>query len=103
MGFKNINCKLGTMKKIVDWVICPVSNQEAHLVTIQSDKRIARIDLNTKKGILSAAGRPYFMDLLAIRGATSIDVSDEIINELKAIGTYKKNEEITPGFIVNAG
>lgn len=100
MGFKKIDCKLGTMRKVVDWVICPVSNQEAHIVTIQSDKRIARIDLNTKKGTLSTKGS-YFIDLMAIRGAVQIDVSDEIIEELKTIGNYKPNEEIAKGFIVN--
>jgi len=91
------------MKKVVDWVICPVSNQEAHIVTIQSDKRIARINLNAKRAILSAAGRCYFIDLMSIRGATMVDVSDAIIDELKAIGNYKKNEEVVPGLIVNAG
>jgi hypothetical protein len=45
--FQNITCKLGNMKKAQDFTVCPVSSNAPHEVTIQSDKRIAKIDLNT--------------------------------------------------------
>ena len=83
--FKSIECKLGNMRKVVRWVICPVSTASDNEVYIQSERRIAKIDLNTKKAILSkSTEQNYFHALSPCLGASVVDVPDSIINELSS-------------------
>lgn len=52
--FNHINGKLGNMRKSVEWLIYPrQENGNLNDIFIQSNKRIARINLETKKAVLS--------------------------------------------------
>lgn len=79
----SIVCKLGNMRKEVDWSIYPVT--DPNLIMIQCDKRIARINMTTGKAMLSdgKGGHNGFMKLAPMFGAVEVDVSAEIVEELK--------------------
>lgn len=83
--FLNITCKLGNMKKPQQFVLYPTSAEDT-AVTIQSDKRIARIDLDTGKGLLSdgKGGHQGHAKLFPAAGAMIIDAA-HIIPELKKL------------------
>jgi hypothetical protein len=85
--FLKITAKLGNMKKAQEFVVCPVSNTAPHEVTIQSDKRIARVNLNTGKAMLSSGkgGHQGFMQLSPALGAVEVDVTPELIEQLKPL------------------
>jgi hypothetical protein len=80
--------KLGNMRKAADFVIYPPKSDNPNIVTIQSDHRIATIDLTTHKGILSKAiqGGAYFAHLNKFLGATEIEVPQEVIDIIKTQG-----------------
>jgi hypothetical protein len=71
------------MRKVADFVIYPLKPGQP--VTIQSDNRIASVNLETKKAWLSngKGGHQGFMKLQPILGAVEVDVPDEVIEELK--------------------
>lgn len=85
--FKNFTAKLGNMRKAVEFVICPVSNASPNEVYIQSDKRIAKVDLTTGKGILSngKGGHNGFMHLSPVLGAVEIVFPAEVLAEIKRL------------------
>jgi hypothetical protein len=78
--------KMGNMRKSVDWTVYPCK-PDAPDVTIQSDARIAQIDLATGKALLSKAcpNGAYFVDLNPIRGATVVDVPADLLDAVKKI------------------
>lgn len=86
MGFRfqNLTIKLGNMKRAQEFTVCPVSNVAPHLVTIQSDKRIARIDLETGKAVLSdgKGGHQGFAKLMPFLGAKEVDVPADVLEEV---------------------
>lgn len=99
--FRSVTCKLGNMRKAVEFTIYP-RDAGNPVVQIQSDSRIAQINLETGKGVLSK-GRPggaYNIDLLAIRGATAIEVPQQVIDDIKAQGEYKVGEHLGGGVYV---
>ena len=83
--FRKIDGKLGNMRKSVDWVVCHVSNDSPNERTIQSDKRIARINLDTGKAMLSdgKGGHPGFHKLAKFAGAVEVDCPQDILDQLK--------------------
>jgi hypothetical protein len=100
--FQNITVKLGNMRKAQEFTVCPVSNQEPHLVTIQSDKRIAKIDLNTGKAMLSdgKGGHQGFMKLLPFMGATEVDVPKETLDELHRLHQRVRDQQQPDGSVI---
>jgi len=52
MKFRDITLKLGNMRAAQEFTMYP-NNPTDTVITIQSDKRIARIDLTTGNGIIS--------------------------------------------------
>ncbi len=80
---RQINFKIGNMRRAVDWVVCPRPTNvgpEYNRLFVQSDKRALSIDLETKKGMLSnGKGHPGFHSTMKILGAIEVDVPDEII------------------------
>jgi hypothetical protein len=100
--FQNITVKLGNMRKAQEFTVCPVSNQEPHLVTIQSDKRIAKIDLNTGKAMLSdgKGGHQGFMKLLPFMGATEVDVPGDVVERLKQLSQNVKDQQQPDGSVI---
>ena len=82
--FQSVIAKLGNMKKAQDFTICPVSTNEPDQITIQSDKRIAQVNLTTKKVILSdgKGGHQGFLKLLPILGAKEYDCPQDVIDQI---------------------
>lgn len=83
--FRNITGKLGNMRKAVEWTVYSADNAEDIFRTIQCDKRIAKVNLETKKVVLSdgKGGHQGFFKLNKIMGAIEYDCPQEIIDQLK--------------------
>lgn len=92
---KRFTAKLGNMRKAKDWIVYP--RDENPTVIVQCNDRIAAINPETKKAILSkSTTNPGFIYLNPKLGATVIDVPEEII--ALALGAEPKpGEEIGPG------
>jgi len=87
MGFQSVTGKLGNMRKIVDWTVCPVNTGEGIMV-IQSSRRIAKIDTKTGKAVLSkSANYPIYMMLNEFMGAKECDCPQDIIDQLNDLET----------------
>jgi hypothetical protein len=95
MSFTNVKGKMGNMRKEADWVVYPQSNPGSRTVTIQCDKRIAKVDLTTGKAILSSGkgGHQGFIMLDPLMGATLVECSPEILEQLRAIESKKQLPE----------
>jgi len=78
--FKEINAKLGNMRKAADWTIYP-HNDNGNIV-IQSDTRICKFDPTTGKGVLSrnVPNGAYFHHLNKFLGAIDVVVPREVID-----------------------
>lgn len=87
MRFKDITAKLGNMRKEVSWVLYPQEQSKPNEIIIQCDARIALIDLEKKKGLLSSGkgGHNGFVHLQPALGAKVVDVPDNIIEQLKKL------------------
>jgi len=87
MGVKNVTGKLGNMRKAVEWVLYPQTADEPHIVIIQSERRIAQVNLTTGLAVLSTGkgGHNGFMHLSPALGATSVNVPPEMLAELKRL------------------
>ena len=85
MSIKKVQAKLGNMRKAVEWVLYPQKLEALHLVVIQSDKRIAEVNLTTGKAKLSTGkgGHNGFAHLSREMGAIEVVVPPEILNELR--------------------
>jgi hypothetical protein len=103
--FQNFTAKLGNMKKAQEFTVCPVSNTEPHLVTVQSDKRIARIDLTTGKAMLSdgKGGHPGFHKLLPMCGAVEVDVAPDVLDEVRRLSDNVKAQQAPDGSVQLTG
>ncbi len=91
--------KLGPMRKAKDWVVYPRKTGESKLV-LQCDDRIALIDPDTKKGLLSkSCNYPGFAMLSTALGAKVIEVADEVVAQALA-AQPRSGDEIGPGVYV---
>jgi hypothetical protein len=96
---KRLTIKLGSMRKAKDWVVYPRETGESKLV-LQCDDRIALIDPDTRKGVLSKSCRnPGFMMLSTALGATPIEVPDEVVAQALTLQP-RGGDEIGPGVYV---
>jgi hypothetical protein len=93
---KTLIFKLGNMRKAQDWVIYPKDVNKPDELIIQSDNRIAKVNLTTKKALLSDSkgGHQGFIKLNEGLGAKEVDVSEEIIALLTEQG-----KKITTGSV----
>lgn len=83
MAWTTLIGKMGNMKKSVEWIVCPTGNKPDRIM-IQSDKRIAEVNLTTGKAILSnGKGHPGFAALSKMMGAIEVDCPNEILEKLK--------------------
>lgn len=91
-----IEAKLGNMRKAQEFIVYPFAEGEVEF-KIQSDQRIARINIETGKGVLSKgrSNGAYGIDLMPIRGAMEIDVPAEIAEKLKGLAPTGKQVQIT--------
>lgn len=84
--FRHVTGRFPGMRKDQEFTICPGSEETPHLITIQSDKRIARVNTETSKTIISdgKGGHQGFAKLNAFLGAKTIDtpkwLSDQLAN-----------------------
>jgi hypothetical protein len=86
MGIQSVTGKMGNMRKAQSWVIYPRNNSDQREVTIQCDNRIARVNLDTGKAILSdgKGGHQGFMKLQPMLGAVEVDCPQDMLDQLKA-------------------
>lgn len=100
--FQNLTVKLGNMKKPQQFTVCPVSNAQPNEVIIQSDKRIARINMETGKAMLSdgKGGHQGFHKLHGIMGAVEIDVPADVLAQLKPLVANVKAQQAPDGSVV---
>jgi hypothetical protein len=84
--FKSVNGKFKGQRKVFRWTVCPVSNAKENERYIQCKSRIARVNIETGKAILSksVSGGAYFVHLNAAMGAKEVECPEDIINQLKA-------------------
>jgi hypothetical protein len=103
--FQTLTVKLGNMRQAQEFTVCPVSNTEPHLVTIQSDKRIARIDLNTGKGVLSdgKGGHQGFHKLMPFLGAKEVDVPVDVLEQLRKLSDNVEAQQNPDGGVTILG
>ena len=83
---KEIQCKLGNMRKAVGWVVYPPSRTSDGTLLIQSDHRICQFNPETRKGMLSKHQANYatFLHLSKMMGATEVEVPQEVVDMAKA-------------------
>lgn len=81
--FMHVFGKMGNMKKAVEWIIYPLDANTPNERLIQSDKRIARVNLETKQAILSSGKKGNgFLALSPVFGAIKVDVPADILTQL---------------------
>lgn len=88
--FRKVTGALGNMRKPVEWVIYPDrkpdgSRRGGRVVLIQSDNRIAAVDLDTGDAVLSdgKGGHPSFQRLSTLLGATKCICPSELLEQLR--------------------
>lgn len=79
--------KLGNMRKPVEWTVYPSRKQGERVVIIQSDKRIAAVNLDTGDTVLSdgKGGHPGFLKLSTLLGATKCMCPSELMEQLQQL------------------
>ena len=90
MAFQNVIGKIGNMRKVQDWVIYPLKSEQQVTRMIQCENRIAEVNLETGKVMLSdgKGGHQGFMKLSKALGAKEYDCPADILEQLK--GTQKQ-------------
>jgi hypothetical protein len=83
--FIDVIAKLGNMRKPQEFVVYPHNFTLPHLVILQSDKRIASVNLTTSVVTLSdgKGGHQGFWKLNAIAGAVAFPAPAEFLATLK--------------------
>lgn len=83
-GFQSVTGKFKGMRKEVEWTVYPHDKGATEHI-IQSSKRIARVNLDTGKAILSKAGKSHFAGLSDMMGADIVPAPKDIIDQLKKL------------------
>lgn len=104
-NFRHVTGKLANMRKPQEFTICPVSSDSPHIVTIQSDKRIARFDRETGKVMVSdgKGGHQGFHKLNAFCGAKEYDAPQWLIDQIQEqLGDVKSeaSKELTGPVVI---
>lgn len=82
-GFQHVTGKLGNMRKAAEWTVYG-AKEGATKRTIQCKGRIAEIDLETGKAMLSSGKKGNgFVALSPFLGATEVDCCPSILQQLK--------------------
>ena len=90
--FRDVTAKLGTMRKPAEFSICEGGGSNQTEIMLQSEKRIAKVNLETGKVIVSdgKGGHPGFHKL---NGAKEYDCPAELLEQLKTSVDEKPIEE----------
>lgn len=92
MSFKQITGRLGNMRKDVEWVIYPRQGVKvagtwapSDVVIIQSDRRIAAVNLETGATVLSdgKGGHQGFLKLQTALGGAQCECPEYMLNQLR--------------------
>lgn len=88
MGFKSVFGKFDGMRKAVDWTVYPGCLQDGKTAKIQSDKRMASINLETMTAWVSNGkdSTNNFMGTNAFCGGKQVPVPEDIAKQLREIG-----------------
>jgi hypothetical protein len=66
------------------WVVYPFKEGDKEII-IQMDKRIAKVNLDTGKALLSANGKATFVALSKVLGATEVTTPKDMLDQLKKL------------------
>lgn len=85
MAFQEVVGKIGNMRKAVEWVIYPNDGTKPTRL-IQSDNRIAQVNLETGRVLLSdgKGGHQGFFKLSPGQGAKWYDCPQEMLDKIKS-------------------
>jgi hypothetical protein len=99
--FQNITAKLGNMRKAASFTVYPQGTGSADEAIIQSDKRIAKINLNNGHGLLSdgKGGHQGFLKLNRALGAMDIVVPMSLVEQIKK-NRPKTGDDVGPGVVI---
>ena len=92
MGTISFNMKIEGMRKFQDFIVYPIQkNDSEKVITIQSDTRIGRLNLNTGKGEMSQShsGGAYFPHLVMDK-KTIFELSLLDLQTLKSIIQFEE-------------
>lgn len=86
--------KLGNMRKPVEWVVYPRASDK-RVAIIQSDKRIAAVNLDTGDTVLSdgKGGHPSFQKLGEQLGATKCICPSDLLEQLRGTARLAARED----------
>jgi hypothetical protein len=86
-AFVHVTGKIGNMRKSQEWVVYPLNNADQTTRVIQSDNRIAKVDLTTGKVLLSdgKGGHQGFPKLHISLGAKLYDCPQDILEQLRKL------------------
>lgn len=95
--FQDVTCKLGNMRAAQTFTLYPRASASDQL-TIQSEKRIASVNLRTGCGILSdgKGGHQGMHKLSTNFGNAAIKFPDEVLAELRLKSGWEAKTEPTP-------
>ena len=77
-----VGVALGNMRKKQDWTVTPSAEIAEGIVTMQCDKRIARVNIHKKEAILSHGKTNYFADLTPERGGKLVAVPQYVLDQI---------------------
>lgn len=85
MPIRTVFGRLGNMRKPVEWVVYPTSKPDERTAIIQSDNRIAAVNLDTGAAVLSSGkgAHPSFLKLSPALGATKCICPSELLEQLR--------------------
>lgn len=93
MRFQKVTGKLGNMRRATDWVVYPRdadANPDEKTVLIQCERRIALVELDTGKAIVSdgKGGHQGFLKLNPVLGAKRCEVPVDMLETLRALKVH---------------
>lgn len=94
--FKGITGKFPSMRNAQHWVVYP-HNPNTNEVVIQCETRIAKVNLDTGKAILSANGKSLFVGLDPRLGATVVDTPKDMLDQLKKMKPFSSSQQKVVG------
>jgi hypothetical protein len=94
--FKGITGKFPSMRNAQHWVVYP-HNPSTNEVVIQCETRIAKVNLDTGKAVLSANGKTLFVGLDPRTGATVVDTPKDMLDQLKKMKPFSSSQQKVVG------
>lgn len=82
---RNVTAKIGNMRKEKEFVVYAKDKKRPHIVTIQSDNRIARLNMENGKMLVSdgKGGNQGFLKLDPNNGAQVYEAPQHLLDQLQ--------------------